>query len=159
MCLTTCVLSMVVAQAHFTMVSKIGDKWWNKLGQLCPQHIKIVKCWQCNMLCDPFCEYLESCSLTTPLVYHALWAQGVDCSYHIQTNVSLRRSIVQGIIVHNICMRERYYCFLVCTYEKAINIVEVKIDVQKRALRFREKTNNRCVSFIQLTLSSTVVIP
>jgi hypothetical protein len=36
-------------------------------------------------------------------------------------------------------MRERYYCFLVFTFEKAINIVEVKVDVQKGALRFREK--------------------
>ena len=35
MYLTTFALSMVVAQAHFTMVvSKNGDKWWIKLGQL-----------------------------------------------------------------------------------------------------------------------------
>ena len=38
-----------------------------------------------------------------------------------------------------IYIRERYYFSLVCTFNKAIKNFEVKVDVQKGALRFREK--------------------
>ena len=36
-------------------------------------------------------------------------------------------------------IRDRYYFSLVCTFRKAINFFEVKVDVQKGSLRFREK--------------------
>ena len=34
-----------------------------------------------------------------------------------------------------------------CTFEKAITNVEVKVDVQKGALGFRDNIDNRCTSF------------
>ena len=39
-----------------------------------------------------------------------------------------------------------YYFSLLCTLKKAIKNYEVKVDVQKGALRFREKVDNGCVS-------------
>ena len=55
-------------------------------------------------------------------------------------------------------IRERHYFFLVCTFKKAIKNDEVKADVQKRALGFRENFDNKCVSFIQFMFSFIVVI-
>jgi hypothetical protein len=43
------------------------------------------------------------------------------------------------------------YISLVCTFQKAIEIVEVRVDEQERALGLIEKNKNRCVSFIQFT--------
>ena len=54
--------------------------------------------------------------------------------------------------------RERCYFSLVCTVEKAIDVFKVKANVQKGALRFQEKINNRCVDFIQFTFPSIIVI-
>jgi hypothetical protein len=51
-----------------------------------------------------------------------------------------------------------YFLLLVCTFERDINNFEVKVDVRKGALRFRGKSNKRCVHFIQFMLSSIVVI-
>ena len=48
--------------------------------------------------------------------------------------------------------------FLVCTFRKAIKKFEVDVNVQKRALRFKETIDNRCVGFIQFKFSSIVVI-
>ena len=36
-----------------------------------------------------------------------------------------------------------------CTFRKAIKNFEVKVDVQKGALRFKGKFDNKCVGFIQ----------
>ena len=44
-----------------------------------------------------------------------------------------------------------------CTYRKTIIFFEVKVDVQKGALRFKEIFDNGHVSFIQLMFSSIVV--
>ena len=57
-----------------------------------------------------------------------------------------------------IYIRERYCFSLLCIFSKAIKNVEVHVDVQKRVLEFRGKFDNRCVSFIQFTFSSIVVI-
>jgi hypothetical protein len=49
--------------------------------------------------------------------------------------------------------------FLVCTIRKAnIKMCEVKVNVQKGAPWFREKVDNRCVSFILFMFISIVVI-
>ena len=53
---------------------------------------------------------------------------------------------------------ERYYYFVVCTFEKAMKNVKVKVNVQKGALGFRENFDNRCVSSIQFTFAFIVVI-
>ena len=55
-------------------------------------------------------------------------------------------------------IREGYYFSLVCTFKNAIKNVEVKVCVQKGALGFRERNDKRCVSSIQFTFSSIVVI-
>ena len=55
-------------------------------------------------------------------------------------------------------IRERHYFTQVCTFQKAIKNVEVKVDVQKGALGFKGKTYNIFVSFIQSMFSSIVVI-
>jgi hypothetical protein len=55
-------------------------------------------------------------------------------------------------------MRERYYSSLVCTFREAINFFEVKVDVKKGLLRSRENIGNRCVSFIEFTFLSIVII-
>ena len=83
---------------------------------------------------------------------------GLDSSYHIQTNVTIRRGIISSISVHNIHEREVIFFFVVCTFEKTIKNVEVKVDVQKGALGFRENFDNRYVSSIQFTFTSIVVI-
>jgi hypothetical protein len=60
--------------------------------------------------------------------------------------------------VYIIYITEKYYYFVVCTFEKAMKNVEVKVSVQKRALGFREKIDNKCVSSIHFTFTSIVVI-
>ena len=42
-------------------------------------------------------------------------------------------------------IKERYYYSLVCKSKKALKKFEVKVDVQKGALQFRVKLDNRCV--------------
>jgi hypothetical protein len=37
--------------------------------------------------------------------------------------------------------------FARCAFKKIIKNFEVKVDVQNRALRFREKVDSRCVNF------------
>ena len=54
--------------------------------------------------------------------------------------------------------KERYCFSLLCTLIKVIKNIEVKVDVQKGALRYREKFDNRLVRFIQFAFSSIVVI-
>ena len=48
-------------------------------------------------------------------------------------------------------MRERYYFSLVCTFEMVVNFFQVKVDVQKKVLRYTRKVDNICVNFIQST--------
>ena len=46
-------------------------------------------------------------------------------------------------------VRERYDFSLVCTLKKGVNFfLEVKVDVQEEALRFRRIMHNRYVNFI-----------
>ena len=45
-----------------------------------------------------------------------------------------------------------------CTFKKVEENVEVDVVVQKEALGFRIEVDYRCASFIQFTLSSSVVI-
>jgi hypothetical protein len=63
------------------------------------------------------------------------WAPRVDELYHVRTNVSVERGISRGKIVY---MREKYCCSLACTFQEDIKNFEVKIDVQKGSLRFRD---------------------
>jgi hypothetical protein len=60
--------------------------------------------------------------------------------------------------VYIVYIRERYSFSLVCTFQKAIENVEVKINVQKMSLRVRGKFGNRCASSIQFTYSCIVII-
>ena len=53
-----------------------------------------------------------------------------------------------------VCIRERLYLCLMCTFKNASTIFEVKVDIQKRALRTREKIDNKCAKFIQLYISN-----
>jgi hypothetical protein len=46
----------------------------------------------------------------------------------------------------------------VCTFRKVVKNVEVKVDVKKGVVGCREKIDNRCVKFIQITISSIVII-
>ena len=46
---------------------------------------------------------------------------------------------------------------LVCTFKRVIKNVQIKVDVQKGALGFRENNDNRCVNFIQFMFSSIIV--
>lgn len=46
---------------------------------------------------------------------------------------------------------ERNYISLVCKFKKASTDVEGKVDIQKGALGFRGRVDNRCVTFIHLT--------
>ena len=45
-------------------------------------------------------------------------------------------------------IRERISFSLMWTYKKAITNYEVKVDVQKGVLRFKEKVDSGCVSFL-----------
>ena len=57
-----------------------------------------------------------------------------------------------------IYIRVRYCFSLVYTSKMAIKCYELKVDVQKGALRFRGKYDNRCVSFIHFKLSSIICL-
>jgi hypothetical protein len=65
---------------------------------------------------------------------------GVDSSYHIRTNMSLRRRIILDLIVHNIHKEEVFFSLLYTT-RKAIDLFKVKV-----ALRFRELVTNVLLS-------------
>ena len=54
-----------------------------------------------------------------------------------------------------IYVREMYFFSLVCTFRKAIKNFEVKVNVQKWALRFRVRFDN---SFGQFMFSCVIVI-
>ena len=70
---------------------------------------------------------------------------GVDFSYHVWSNVSLIRGIIWDISVHNI--QKVKFCFsLVCIYNKVIKTFEVNVDQQNKAVKFREKIDNRCAT-------------
>ena len=57
-----------------------------------------------------------------------------------------------------VCVFSFSFFLLVCTFKKAANSVEVKVDVQNGALEFRGKMDDRCLSFVQITASSIVII-
>jgi hypothetical protein len=57
----------------------------------------------------------------------------VDSSYYVQTNVSVERTIFEAL-THVAYIKGRYLFSLVCTFEKAIETFEVKVDVQKEPL-------------------------
>ena len=57
-------------------------------------------------------------------------------------------------LIYIVYIRERYYCFLVCTFKEAIKNVKVKVDVQKGAVGFRENFDNRYVSPTQFRFPS-----
>ena len=42
-----------------------------------------------------------------------------------------------------------------CTFKKAIKNFEVNVDLQKGAMRFREKFDDICASFIHFTFTSS----
>ena len=62
----------------------------------------------------------------------------MDSSYHVQTNVNIKRVIVQNTCVHSIHKREVLYFSSVYISHAMKNFI-VKVDVQKEILRFREK--------------------
>lgn len=70
--------------------------------------------------------------------------QGVDSSHHAWTNVIVRRDIIWDTGAHSI-HKVGIVFSLVCTFRKLIENFDVKVDVQKWALRARENTNNGCV--------------
>lgn len=47
---------------------------------------------------------------------------------------------------------------VVCALKKVVNNFEVKVDVPNGGLRFREKIDLRCVSFMQFPSSCIIVI-
>lgn len=47
--------------------------------------------------------------------------------------------MIFGALAYIIYTRKRYYFSLLCTFKKAIEDFELKVDVQKGPLRFREK--------------------
>jgi hypothetical protein len=47
--------------------------------------------------------------------------------------------VLFGALAYIVYLRERYYFSIVCTFKKAIDIFEVKIDAQKGALRLEKK--------------------
>ena len=52
-------------------------------------------------------------------------------------------------LAHIVKIKERFiylFVFVVCTFKNAIQLYEIKIDVQKGALRFREISDSRFVS-------------
>ena len=77
----------------------------------------------------------------------------VDSSYHIRTNMSVRR----GISVHSIHNGVVLF-FLQRVHLERLLEFEVKVDVHKGAQRFKREVDNKCVSFIQFVFSSIVVI-
>ena len=71
--------------------------------------------------------------LLTPYIYLKFsiygFFYGVDSSYYIQTNMSVRRVLFEAS-VHIVYIRERDTFSLVCTSKKAINFFEVKVNVR-----------------------------
>ena len=63
----------------------------------------------------------------------------MDSSYHVQTNMGVERGIFWGISVHSIHEGEVFFFLLACTFQMAIKKFEVKMDLQKGALEFKEK--------------------
>ena len=63
--------------------------------------------------------------------------RGVDSSYHVLINASLRRDLIEAL-AYIIYTRRRYYFSLVCTCKRAIQSSKVRVDVQKSPLRFRD---------------------
>ena len=58
-------------------------------------------------------------------------------------------------LAYIVYIRETIFFSPMCTFRKYVKNFEVKVSVQKGALRFREKFNN---SFIQFAFPSIVVI-
>ena len=82
----------------------------------------------------------------------------MDSSYHVQINMSVK-GVSYVALVYIVYIRERYCFFsLVCTSKKAFKLYEVKVDVQKGPLKFREKIDDKYVNFIHFTFSSIVFI-
>jgi hypothetical protein len=50
--------------------------------------------------------------------------------------------------VYVVYVREMHCFSVVCTYKMAIESVEVKLEVEKGGLRFKERNNNKHASFI-----------
>ena len=61
----------------------------------------------------------------------------MDSTYHVRTNVSVRRGTSFEALAYKVNIRERFLFFsLVCAFKKAIKNFEVNVDVQKGALKF-----------------------
>ena len=70
--------------------------------------------------------------------------------------------VLEGVLfealMYIVRIKERYYFSLECTFRKVVKGWKVKINVQRGALRFREKFDNRCVNFILFIFSFIIVI-
>ena len=56
-------------------------------------------------------------------------------------------------LAYIVYIRVRYHFSLESTTKMGIKNFEVKVELQKWTLQFREKNSNKCVSFIQFMLS------
>jgi len=84
---------------------------------------------------------------------------GTDTSYIVRTNMSVRScTTVCEALAYILYLRKGHYFALVCTSRKAIKNFEVDVNVQKGALRFREKKPTLDVGFIRSMFPSIVVI-
>ena len=81
-----------------------------------------------------------------------LTSHGVDSSYHMQTNMGVRKGNVWGISVHSINKGEVLFVFVMNIW-RGYSFFTLKVDVLKGALRFRELIDTTCVSIIQLMFS------
>jgi hypothetical protein len=72
---------------------------------------------------------------------------GVDSSYIVQTNVSVKGVLFEALTYIEY-IRERFCFSSLCTLRKAIKNFDVMLNQQRRALKAKEKVDNRCVSFI-----------
>ena len=63
----------------------------------------------------------------------------------------MKEGVLLESSIYIVYIREGFNVSLVCTHKYDIVICEVKVDVQKGALRFRDFLDNRCVSFMYLT--------
>lgn len=82
----------------------------------------------------------------------------MDSSHHTRTNVSVERGIICSTSVHGIHNGDVLFSPMY-TFTKVVKSFEINIVVQKkRALRFIEKFDNRCVGFFQIVFSSIVFI-
>ena len=70
----------------------------------------------------------------------------------------MQEGVLCEALAYVIYIRERYYFSLVYISKKVVNFFEVKVDVQKGPLGFREFFYNNCASFIQFMFSSIIVI-